>query len=710
MTSPIAENWTEHTRHTLTRFDEALLRHVAHKLCKPRNQWPVHELLDRVTAALGNAAMLDRRLKEVPVESRRLLAAIGRGRQTRWPLGSLVELVVTLGAEDGLAPIVALLESGLLLPELFPLGTDPETHKNGKSRLKAFDAWLGRSEPMPILLASPAVTQRVLNEDLGIECPFVEIPETATAHEADGLDWPLRIAMLWQQVLGSALRRTQQGDFFKRDHDRLKTDTLLSAAVTEALAPIPDPGFFATALATSLGLLRDQESELRANEWRGDWPNAAPPLLAEVWKALLSINTWNPAVGHAPTSGPNPYPAAYLLAMLLLSRLPANAWADPSAIEKWIVERHPFWKGQKSPESGIATFLLGVAYSMRLLQTTKSDKNWLVRLSPLGRWVMRFTDKPPAMPGFKQTLLMQPNLEILAYRQGLTPELIAGLSKFATWKSLGAACTLLLEPNSVYRALEMGETYASIVQLLEGHGMKALPTAVLDSLRTWSSKRERISVFTAGAIFEFNSAADMNDAIARGLPAQRLTDKLAIVANEKVIDYRHYRLTGTRDYTLPPERCVEVEPDGVTLSVDLSRSDLMLDTELQRFAEPVDSKVTNNNRSQYRITPATILAARQQNVTMQYLEIWFAQRTGLPITAAALLLMSGPDATPVEIRRQIVVHVANEHLADGLAQWPGTRELIVKRLGPTALVVEEAGLPILTERLKELGVLVKFDD
>ena len=196
----------------------------------------------------------------------------------------------------------------------------------------------------------------------------------------------------------------------------------------------------------------------------------------------------------------------------------------------------------------------------------------------------------PTIPAFKQTLLVQPNLEMLAYRQGLTPELIVSLSKFAVWKGLGPACTLQLEPASVYRALEMGESLSSIVHLLEGHGMKAVPTAVLDSLKTWSNKRERISIYSAGAIFEFASPAEMNEAITRGLPAVRLTDRLAIVANEGEIDYKHFRLTGTRDYTLPPERCVDVEADGVTLSVDLARSDLLLETELQRFAEPIQAQ------------------------------------------------------------------------------------------------------------------------
>ena len=721
MTASNAEQWSQHTRHTLKRYDEALLRQVAHKLCKPRNQWPVGEILERLVAALNNAAMVDRRLKELPAASRQILAVIDHSRQTRWPVGTLVEILVTLGSEDGLAPLVTLLESGLLLPELFPFGTDPEQEKTDpRSRLKKFENWLSRSEPMPILLASPSVTRRVVKEDLGITCPTVAAPKNATAHEGDGLDWPLRMAVLWQQVLATPLRRTQQGDFFKRDHERLKTDPLLSGAPNDTLTTIPDPGFFGAALALAAGLLREEQAELVAANWPTVWKHSLPLLLVELWTSLSRITSWNPAIGHAPTPGVgNPYPSAYLLAFLLLAQLPEDRWAEPKAIEDWIVGRHPFWAGKKTETSGITTFLVGVAYSLKLVQATKGkDDDWLIRLSPLGRWVMRLTEHPPALPGFKQTLLVQPNLEILAYRQGLTPELIALLSKIATWKGLGPACTMQLEPHSVYRALEMGESLTSIVQLLEGHGMKTVPTAVLDSLKTWSNKRERISIYAAGAIFEFGTPAEMNEAIARGLPAVRLTDRLAIVANEGAIEYKHFRLTGTRDYTLPPERCVDVEADGVTLSVDLARSDLLLETELQRFAEPISSDVGPASRAgpaplsprrYYRLTPGSLLSARQQGVTTAYLETWFGQRTGMPISAAALLLMTGPDTAPVELRRQLVLHVGNEHLADGLQQWPATRDLIIARLGPTTLVVAENAVPALTERLKEVGVKVMFE-
>ena len=47
-------------------------------------------------------------------------------------------------------------------------------------------------------------------------------------------------------------------------------------------------------------------------------------------------------------------------------------------------------------------------------------------------------------------------------------------------------------------------------------------------------------------------------------------------------------MTGTRDYSLLPEKCAEVDADGVTLAVDLARSDLLLDTEINRFADASD--------------------------------------------------------------------------------------------------------------------------
>src|SRR5262249_9761018 len=154
---------------------------------------------------------------------------------------------------------------------------------------------------------------------------------------------------------------------------------------------------------------------------------------------------------------------------------------------------------------------------------------------------------------------------------------------------------------------------------------------------------------------------------------------------------------------LPPERCVTVEPDGVTLTVDLAKSDLLLETEAPRFAEPIP-RTSANGRRQYRLTPTSLAAARASSWSLPLLEQWFVQRTGRALPPAARLLMVGGEMEAPRLQRHLVLHVAAAELADGLMQWPETRPLIAERLGPTALAVAEENVTALRERLARLGV------
>jgi len=264
---------------------------------------------------------------------------------------------------------------------------------------------------------------------------------------------------------------------------------------------------------------------------------------------------------------------------------------------------------------------------------------------------------------------------------------------------------LQLGADTVYKALESGLTFEDILQTLEQHGMRVLPPAVLESLRTWANKRDRLSVYPAATLFEFSSVDDLNEALARGLAGVRVSDRLLVVAAEDAVDFRHFRLTGTRDYSLPPEKCVEVEDDGVTLAVDLIRSDLLLETELLRFAEPLDGPALNARR-RYRLSPASLAGGRESGLSQHDLEEWFFQRSGQALYPAALLLLNGAQLGPLQLRNQLVVHVASEELADGLLQWPGTKSLIRERLGPTALEVAEQDVPTLKERLAAIGMSI----
>src|SRR5205823_10173651 len=91
----------------------------------------------------------------------------------------------------------------------------------------------------------------------------------------------------------------------------------------------------------------------------------------------------------------------------------------------------------------------------------------------------------------------------------------------------------------------------------------------------------------------------------------RMSDLLLIVPGELPIEMlRHFRVGGNRDWAAPPEKCVEVDEDGVTLAVDLARSDLLLETQMQRFAEPVDGMAVQGHK-RYRMTPDSLENARK---------------------------------------------------------------------------------------------------
>ena len=74
-------------RQSLVKYSESLLRSVADSLVKPRTKFEVEELIDRFVATLDNAAVIDRRIRDLPVGPRMVIEAVARSRQTIWKTG-----------------------------------------------------------------------------------------------------------------------------------------------------------------------------------------------------------------------------------------------------------------------------------------------------------------------------------------------------------------------------------------------------------------------------------------------------------------------------------------------------------------------------------------------------------------------------------------------------------------------------------------------
>jgi hypothetical protein len=212
-------------------------------------------------------------------------------------------------------------------------------------------------------------------------------------------------------------------------------------------------------------------------------------------------------------------------------------------------------------------------------------------------------------------------------------------------------------------------------------------------------------IYPAALLLEFRSAADLDRAVRQGQVERKITDRIGLIPSEDRINYGQFRLVGTRDYQAPEEMCVDIEDDGLTLAVNDNRSDLLLDSEVRRFAEPVGLAAADE-RPRYRMTPATLQTARQQGVDPRGLDGWFRRRTGQPLPPAARLLLAGDDTPPLELHRVIALRVPTADVADGLMTWPETRGLIAERLSPTVLAVAADTVSQLRDKLAEIGVRV----
>jgi hypothetical protein len=691
---------TDPVRAALDGYTETLRRFVAATLLKPRTPIPADELTDRLLGTLTNPPVIDRRLRDLPPAPRALLAVLALTRRTRWTVGHLITTLAAVGHADGLLPVKALFETGLL----YPLRPSPEEYP-----LADFDSWLNQSA---VLEAEVFVHPQVVARAGGgvAELPDLGAASAGTPRTADGLEWPVRLAVAAQLVAETPVRRTQAGVLFKRDLTRFQSHDLLAADPADHLTTLPEAGILALDWAAGCGMLAERDGE-----WHADLGGPPPPAslsdaLGELAAGLFAVEGWDPLRGYfISDGGPAAFPSAVACSLLLLAR--SSGWVPTAAVADWLWANHPSWQGvltkegQKQHGRGwVEALLLGVLYPLKAVEAADDD-GWKVRLTDLGRFLFAGGPKPPEPPAFPQTLMVQPNGEILAYRQGLTPPLVHKLTRFARWKALGPACTLELTAEQTYRGLESGLTLAGIVQALNQHAVRPAPPPVLDLLQRWANKRERITAYPSATLVEFQTPADLDAALARGLVAVRVTDRIGLCPDGGDPDFKHLRLIGNREYDTRPARCLSVADDGVTLTVDPAQSDLLFEAEIGRLAEPLNGEPSSVRR--FALTPKVLRLAVQGGYTVPDLDAWFTARTGHPLPPAARLFVTAAALPPSLASKRTVLQLPTADAADGLMQWPETRALVEDRLGPTAITVDEANLPRLVDLLADLGVRVE---
>jgi hypothetical protein len=586
--------------------------------------------------------------------------------------------------------------------------------------------------------------------------------------EADGLEPVLRLAALWQRVEEVPLRQTQQGVLYKRDRERLEDDPVLAGPIADGFEPLPDMAALWLALGHGVGLVvsdpgGDGDRVVAAGpKYWAEHAIHLPQMIATRW---LGLRQWHEQGGMRQEGSNVELALPYLrpAVLLWLATLGSEDWVTLDDLAAHLRQRAPRWdritlgdepaaslstpsatrsrlaraSGSKTdpgswtaPEgsaSVLESLLLGAAYQLGLVRVAEESGSGrrAVQLTPLGRYFLALGPPPPPRPSFEHFLFVQPNFEIIAYRQGLNPMLIGAFSRFAQWSQIGAALELKLTPESVYHGLEGGLTERSILDRLAHHSARALPASVAEALRTWSDRRERISYHAAATLIEFATAEDLEQGMklwpATSRPPARISERLLLVEDESSIPFQRFRLAGSRDYRRAPEACLEVEPDGVTLTLDLARSDLLIDAELTRFAveQPPESTSTSgstsespgNPRRRFVVSRESLARAAENGLSPALLAHWYVKRTGAetPPAVRLLLLAAAGRPAPFRAERPLILHTPSAQWLDGLLQHPATRDYLGERLGPTTAIIPDELLEGFRRALSGLGLFLEIE-
>lgn len=691
----------------------------------------VRELVERILQANRDAASLASRVLALDPAAGWGLALLVASKRSEWPADAWREAMLSLGADAretwtllgglGLAVLVDRLETA----QPAPPGQKPQ-----KPCERPFETL---SSATLIL-----VPEEILKLGLGrIRLPHAQSTTTRVrqVREADAMDRLLRLSALWQLVDAAPPRISQSGVLFKRDLDRLEKAQTLAGPAPEAPLQMPRPVEFWLDLAWSIGLVRPEPDGDRILPARYDfWEENAfhlDQMIAIAWLSPESSAPVSPEVRRdaalrtalilrlAGAMGDEWVACADLADALASSRarsslLSAESPAARSARGKAIRKS----SNRDEQVRTVEAVLLEQAYSLGLVRTAEAalGEEPLVSLSALGRYALGLGPPPAPPQPFEKFLYVQPNFEIIAYRQGLNAYLLGQLARFADWVRLDAAVTLSVTQESVYRGLESGLSPAAIAAFLDRHAARPAAAAFTEALADWSRRRERVIFHPSAALLEFARPEDLEAALSlwsEDARPERINDRLLLVEDDSSIPYHAFRLTGSRDYRKPSEACVHVQPDGVTLELDPARSDLLIDAELERLAEPSGS----NSRSgaspndpgarTYRITPRSLGSALRAGMTAGGIDEWFRRRTEKPAPASVRLLLLGLDRArgrkSLKAGREWVLRASSPEIIDGLLMYPETASRLGERLGPRAVSASVRDLPELAKTLAALG-------
>ncbi len=536
------------------------------------------------------------------------------------------------------------------------------------------------------------------------------IPFPSRYSEADGLDAWIGLCLIWQAAGASSLRFTSDGMLHKRGAERIH----------DVLGKLPAPPVGRTPsaqrwwqLASILGIVVQDQGQQRQTKCQSLADRLARPwidLVRDLWVAwFLSHLPKSPLsvpLAHGNSSREYTLIVPLLSAAALLVAAPETDGIKLDTLRQTVLDSHSQRQDlveDQLLEDCLATEIfeewLGMLWLLGLVQWNETHQ--VLRLSPLGRRVFDL-DSLWREPENQPCLILQPNLEIIAYRPAIRPAHLAMLSQFAQWKATHPALVLQVDSASIYAALQSGYTIGELLAWLEQHSTREIPQAVRHLITTWAQQQQRITVYPQATLLEFDTPQDLQDCCVSGIPGTALSERLFLLEESTDLDFRHFRIIANIHYAQLLNPVVQLLDDGVTLEVKLQQANLLLGCELEQLADLVETDSVAQIR-RYRVTPGSVARSRQHGWTPLRWQQWFLKRCGRSPSPAIQFLLTACHSELV-FGPLYILETPSETIADGLLQWSQTSAYILRRLGPTALAIRAETKGEFLSILRNLGI------
>ncbi len=306
--------------------------------------------------------------------------------------------------------------------------------------------------------------------------------------------------------------------------------------------------------------------------------------------------------------------------------------------------------------------------------------------------------------GRRDAWVVQPNLEIIAWLDRIAADDLAVLECFGERTQVrDHTVHYSLSRQSVHAGLERGGTTDELLEKLAAGSQAPLPQNVVAEINEWAQARQRLVLRRGAHVLEFASREERDAALAAGLPGRPLGTLLLLLPDTppQLKTIATALKTEAMCFTLyndKPARSVSLRPDGV-ISVNRSGLDLQTAGLLDRWCE-------RHEDGARKLTEASVKRAVKAGALASELDAFLRERTTGRVPGLLQIAVRGWSGRKSQMILEpgTLVRCKDARQRAVLLDDRTIREAAIAPVGDDALLVAQADLPRLMERLKWAGV------